>query len=251
MAKSDAERKRAERQRRRESGLLPFEVWLYPHEWPRVKRFIERLRKRSGSLVILLALLLSACGGGGNDPPPVMIFIGDSITKYWNDPTWQTDEADLLSAHLPGVVDAGIGGQTCEQMQARFQHDVLDRNPAVVVIDCGTNDVALLQSADTHALFAMVKAAQAAGAQVIVGNLPPADFAIVYAGSWSLLDPLHAQWNTEIAKGAKTYGYHLANYYSAMSETDGSQKAGLFCSDGIHPTSAGYAVMWEVLNAQL
>jgi hypothetical protein len=44
--KPDARRKRAQRQRLREAGLKPYELWLKAAECQAVKRFIERLRAR-------------------------------------------------------------------------------------------------------------------------------------------------------------------------------------------------------------
>jgi hypothetical protein len=44
--KTPAERKAAERARKRAEGLKFYEVCLHPSEWPLVKRYIERLAKR-------------------------------------------------------------------------------------------------------------------------------------------------------------------------------------------------------------
>jgi len=44
--RSAAERKADQRQRLRKAGYKAFEVWVHLDDWPRVKRFIERLRKR-------------------------------------------------------------------------------------------------------------------------------------------------------------------------------------------------------------
>lgn len=44
-----AERKAAERDRKRKAGLRKYEVWLHPSEWPAVKRYIERISKRHAS----------------------------------------------------------------------------------------------------------------------------------------------------------------------------------------------------------
>lgn len=46
MVQTSRERKAAERERRRAEGLKPYEVWVPPSEWPKVKRYIERLVKR-------------------------------------------------------------------------------------------------------------------------------------------------------------------------------------------------------------
>jgi lysophospholipase L1-like esterase len=182
-------------------------------------------------------------------------FIGDSITFYWDDPAW-TPEEDLLSSHLPLLIDAGVNGQTSVQMLARFAADILDKHPGTIVIDAGTNDVDYLDlspnanskttSLDPDAmnsLFAMVEMAVASGADVIVGTLPPQDF----PGVTQMQQQLHAQWNEGIRAGAAAYGYTTAEFYAAMVNADGSQNAGLFAVDRVHPNGAGYGVMWAVL----
>lgn len=41
-----ADRKRRERQRLREAGFVPMEVWVRPELRERVKRYVERLMRR-------------------------------------------------------------------------------------------------------------------------------------------------------------------------------------------------------------
>ncbi len=41
----DAERKRAERERMREQGLVQRSVYVRPADWPRVQRYVARLNK--------------------------------------------------------------------------------------------------------------------------------------------------------------------------------------------------------------
>jgi lysophospholipase L1-like esterase len=178
-----------------------------------------------------------------------VVMIGDSITRYWDDPTWQSSRADLISAHVRNVIDVGIGGQTCSQMLERFETDVLSRHPSVIYIECGTNDVARNHSTDTGPLFEMVERAQASGAEVIVGNLPPCEpraYVVVHDDQ-----PLFAFWRRAIVQGAKTYGYKLANYYPELVLPDGQQNFTLFSSDKVHPNSKGYAIMWGVLRPLL
>lgn len=186
------------------------------------------------TFLVLACALISACGD--SPAPNLVVMMGDSITCYWNDPAWQEEPSALISAHLPRVVDMGIGGQTTEQMWDRFQTDVLDRHPETIVIEGGTNDVELLDSVDTQFLFKMVTAAQSSGAFVIVGNLPPAPDRPTELASW----------RAAIMKGADTYGYEVADYYHAMLK-DGVQNQKLFFTDHVHPVSAGYEVMWSVL----
>ena len=48
MGKTAAERKREQRQRRRDEGWMAFEVWVHLEDWPRVKRYLDRLNKARG-----------------------------------------------------------------------------------------------------------------------------------------------------------------------------------------------------------
>lgn len=135
-------------------------------------------------------------------------------------------------------------------MQARFDTDVLKHHPAAVVIDCGTNDVYQTGSRDLTPLFDMVQAAEATGAHVIVGTLPPNAYTLLYPLNPATAEEqqaTHAYWNETIRTSAAAYGYTVADYYPAMILRDGRQNPVMFCADGVHPTSAGYAVMWQVL----
>lgn len=46
MVATAAERKAAERERRRKAGYKAFEVWVHLEDWPLVQRYLERLWKR-------------------------------------------------------------------------------------------------------------------------------------------------------------------------------------------------------------
>jgi hypothetical protein len=65
--------------------------------------------------------------------PGRVVFLGDSITELWK-----------LDKFFPGkpYVNRGIGGQTTAQMLTRMFQDVIDLQPAAVILLAGTNDVA-------------------------------------------------------------------------------------------------------------
>jgi hypothetical protein len=44
--KTAAERKQAERERRREQGLVRVDAWVHPDDAPAIRRYIERTRKK-------------------------------------------------------------------------------------------------------------------------------------------------------------------------------------------------------------
>jgi lysophospholipase L1-like esterase len=204
---------------------------------------------------LLHAAALTACSGGSDGstapqpsaPTASIVFMGDSITYLWDQPSWVQNPDDVLSAHLPQAVDVGISGQTCEQMYARFAHDVIGVHPDVVVIDCGTNDVFHLDSLATESyLFDMVQAAEASGIRVIVGLMPPDAYVYGSAG-WNM----HAQWNADVTAGAADYGYIVADYYTPMLLPDGHRNDTIFATGSAHPNAAGYAIMWNVLQPLL
>ena len=66
---------------------------------------------------------------------PKVVFMGNSITDFW-------------AKNFPGFfyenkyIGRGISGQTTEQMLARFQQDVVELHPKIVVILAGINDIA-------------------------------------------------------------------------------------------------------------
>lgn len=45
MAKSAAERKRKERERKAELGLVRRDVWAHPDDWPEIRELEKRLQK--------------------------------------------------------------------------------------------------------------------------------------------------------------------------------------------------------------
>jgi hypothetical protein len=95
--------------------------------------------------------------------PKRVVFLGDSITDFWK-----------LEKSFPGkpYVNRGIGGQTTPQMLVRMFPDVIDLQPAAVIILAGTNDIAQNTGPQTAAmveenLMAMTELAQKHG---IKGN---------------------------------------------------------------------------------
>ena len=202
------------------------------------------------AITAAISVALSSCGGSSAspNPAPLVAFMGDSITAHWGDASI-TGTDKTLADLVPNSINAGIGGQTCAQMQTRFATDVISVHPGIVVIDCGTNDTDDYHSTDYQALFDMVIAAQGIGAHVIVGTLPPNSFAY-YPTAVAIDSKLHADWNAVIREAAESYGYQVADYYPAMLLPDGQQNLALFY-DGLHPDAAGYAIMWRVLEPLL
>ena len=176
-------------------------------------------------------------------PPPAknekrVVFMGNSITEGWGNlyPDFFKDKP---------YINRGISGQTTPQMLIRFRPDVINLEPAVVVILAGANDIAgntgpstLEMIADN--IYSMAELAKAHGIKVVLSSVLPA-----YDFPWRPgLEPAPkiAALNKMIKAYALQHGCVYLDYYSAMVDERQGLKAEL-TYDGVHPNEAGYKVM--------
>jgi lysophospholipase L1-like esterase len=172
--------------------------------------------------------------------PPQVVFIGDSITEGWT-----LAEPDLFSG---GIVGRGISGQTSPQMLARFRADVIALNPKTVHIMAGTNDVAGNTGPTTERDFennieSMVDLARAHGIRIMLASIPPAANFWWAPGQSPASQIRHL--NGWLRNFARRNDLIYVNYYDALATADGAFRPDL-SNDGVHPNSAGYAVMRSI-----
>ncbi|HVU22900.1 MAG TPA: SGNH/GDSL hydrolase family protein [Opitutus sp.] len=175
-------------------------------------------------------------------PPPApgeqrVVFMGDSITEMW------AADTDFFARHH--YIGRGISGQTSAQMLVRFRADVIDLQPAVVVILAGTNDIAgnggetTLEAIENN-LRSMTELARCHDIHVVLASILPAvDF------PWRRgLEPADkiAAVNRWIADYCQREGLVHLDYYSAMADKNRGLPPEL-SADGVHPTPAGFAIM--------
>lgn len=160
--------------------------------------------------------------------PPKVIFLGDSITAFWQ------DHLDFASRNW---IDSGIMGQTCADMLARFQSDVVIHSPVAVHIMCGTNDInrGLDLSSTEQNLQEMIRAAQTAKIRVILATIPYICIhGVVSVSLNSSVDSLN-HW-------IEVNGSEIANYHTVLTDPDRQLNMN-DSDDGLHPNAAGYAAM--------
>ena len=172
---------------------------------------------------------------------PRVVLLGDSITELW-----LKEHPGFFS--LNGYVGRGISGQVSAQMLVRFRQDVIDLQPAVVVINAGTNDVAENQGPYNEDftlgnIVSMTELAQANGIAVVLTSVLPAA-----AFRWrpSVTDGADkiAALNKRIKAYAAVKGIPYVDYYSSMVVADPSRALNpAYSNDGVHPLPAGYDVM--------
>lgn len=172
-----------------------------------------------------------------------VVFMGNSITEGWS-------VANPSFFEGKPYINRGISGQTTPQMLLRFRQDVIDLQPAVVVILAGTNDIAgntgpmsLKQIHDN--ILSMVELAQANGIKPIVSSVLPA-----YDYPWRPgLEPniKIPKLNAMLKQMAKEKGVMYLDYFSAMADDRNGLPKEL-AGDEVHPTKKGYAIMEELVE---
>jgi lysophospholipase L1-like esterase len=169
-----------------------------------------------------------------------VVFFGDSITDGWH-----------LDQYFPGngYVNRGISGQTTSQMLLRFHQDVINLQPALIVILAGTNDIAgntgPISLPDIEANFAsMVELARANGVKMIVSSVTPVHNYTPHAQNFFLQrDPAKIlALNAWLKDYCTKNGLIYLDYFSAMVDDRGLLRENL-ATDGLHPIDAGYRIM--------
>lgn len=169
---------------------------------------------------LLLPLILLLTGCITVKPLLRVVCIGDSLTACGGPGGHYTD---YLAAWLPQceVINKGIGGDTLGRGRKRYQTDVMDLNPDVVVIELGANDFWRAKrpldelSAD---LEYMVKTARQAGTQVVIASC----FGDVETGDNSpeFKENVHARYACGIARFERDISVRYGCFYVPNMQID-------------------------------
>jgi len=142
-------------------------------------------------------------------------------------------------------VNRGISGQTTSQMLVRFRQDVINLGPSAVVILGGTNDIAqnggvtTLEAIEQN-LQSMAELARVNHIRVVLSSVLP-----VFDYPWRRgLEPADkiVELNRWISAYCSRNNLVYLDYYSPMVDGRRGLRAE-YSIDGVHPNSAGFAVM--------
>jgi lysophospholipase L1-like esterase len=167
------------------------------------------------------------------------VFMGNSITD-----NWASRRPDFFKSN--GYVGRGIGGQTSYQMLLRFREDVINLHPEVVVINAGTNDIALnnhpyVEDRTFGNIVSMCELAKANKIKVVLTTITPCE-RYVWRPEITDATAKIQHINARLREYAKKNKLAFVDYFSAMANEKGAMKPGL-SDDGCHPTADGYAIM--------
>lgn len=161
---------------------------------------------------------------------------GDETSQY----AWW-----LMQAH-PGwdVLNQGVNGERSDQILARFDRDVLDERPKVVVIIAGVNDVYQGRPAAhvVEQLKTMYGRATGAGIPVVAGSIVPYNTATPEQNA-----RMHEINDWIRATASADPDIEFVDTRAAVAAPDDPDR--LFESpDGLHPSPAGYRRMADAIR---
>lgn len=176
-----------------------------------------------------------------------VVFMGNSITQ-----NWVSRHGQFFTEN--GYVGRGISGQTTYQMVLRFYEDVVALHPKAVVINGGTNDIALnnhpyVEERTFQNITIMAQIAKQNGIKVILTSVTPCDHYVWRKEVTDVVGKIKSL-NARIKEYAKKNKFQYVDYWTAMAKEDGSMRDGI-SDEGCHPTVAGYEIMEPLVQAAI
>ncbi len=189
--------------------------------------------------------------------PVGALFLGDSITHYWEIESYFACRTGLL-------LNRGIGGDRTEFCLRRLEADAIQLRPAITFLMIGINnswDLAyddwrrlpgqpmnkVLEQAEKD-IRAMAQKFSEAGLRLVLCSVLPT---CMY---FTREDPQRREYtvklNRKIQEIAGEFGFSYLDYHSAMVQADGLTAMEDYFFDGIHPNVFGYQVMAKRLLEQ-
>ncbi|EDL60882.1 esterase [Gimesia maris DSM 8797] len=210
---------------------------------------------------------------------PTIVTFGDSTTATRGPLVVYSMilEKELPAAGVPvKVVNSGIGGHTTQNAIARFEKDVLQHDPDLVVIQYGINDSAVDVWRDPPATQSRVSVEQyAANLRKMIKQLKEKQISVILMTPNSLrwiprlkklygkppYDPEDVQgfnvllksYAAAVRKIAKEENVPLVDVYAAFENYDkqANQAADDLLLDGMHPNTQGQKMVADLLLPQI
>ncbi len=192
--------------------------------------------------------------------PVDAVFMGDSITDMW-----------ALDAYFRGtqglLVNRGIGGDVTQFVRRRFEADVVQLRPRVVVLMIGVNnfwdldtwpswDASLVRNPQdieediVADISAMVKDALTHNIEVVLCSILPTN--IVSSSNNAIRNASIRQVNERLKHLAQELQHVVfVDYHRHFVAEDGLTLRDGLADDGLHPHLVGYDIMAHTLLSEL
>lgn len=205
--------------------------------------------------------------GGEMTMPPLIICFGDSLTAGFQSPSHEhprgceTPYGQFLQDRLGStarVIVSGICGELTGDMTMRFRRDVLDRQPAVVVVLGGTNDLGWNAHpqeimGNLVKMYEQALAGQVQPVPVTVPSLRVAGDVGDGEGDQWVADHISRRQvlNRLICDYARSKQLPCLDLFEATAEPETLQLADTYSNDGLHLTTDGYRLIARLLYEQV
>ena len=187
-----------------------------------------------------------------------IVFIGDSITEFWN--------VNAYFCDLGFVVNRGVGGDTSNYILQRLAADVFQFKPEKMVYLVGINDILNptpntwekkpWQKDKNDIIFDLLKNIEESikgcvehGIKGYFCSILPTDFTPPYDGFG--VEEMILKTNDGIKSLCEKYGVIYVDYYSALVRKNEDKIISGYTSDCVHPTAICYNEMSKVLREYL
>lgn len=178
------------------------------------------------------------------DLKPVAAFMGNSITEFW-----ERENPSFFSKN--NYVCKGIGGQRTDEMLARFDKDIIARQPQIAVIMGGINDIAqnrpLEQIRDNIAAM-VTKAKQNSIKPVICSTTPISG--IPWNTNITNAPQLVVELNVLLKMYADDNGIEWVDYHALLKDAENGLAVQYRANgnDLVHFNKSAYDVMEPVIK---
>ncbi len=184
-----------------------------------------------------------------NETPVDVVFIGDSITHFW--------ELNAYFRDFGLVLNRGIGGDIVEILKKRFEADVIQLKPKVCVLMIGINNMGVFDwetPMPVEELLAFYKKeygeimeiAHKYDQKMVLCSVMPVN--IINYPNNKIRNETVPLFNNIIKEYAEKYGHIYVDYHSSLIGDDGMTLKDGLAWDGLHPHVAGYNIMADLVR---
>lgn len=181
-----------------------------------------------------------------------IVALGDSLTYGYGVRRNKTWTAIVSSSLNIDVINKGVNGDTTSGMLARFNSDVLEEHPDILLVTGGTNDIIFSSSFSTakNTIVSIVYQAFSHRITPIIGlPLPvcPASVPAIWTQSvdFTAVSETLAEYIKWLQWASDIMGNETIDFYHLFLED--SLSSGALFTDGLHPSEQGHALMADAV----
>lgn len=186
---------------------------------------------------------------------PDFLFIGDSITHYWELEAYFCGNGKLL-------VNRGIGGDTTTYLEKRFFVDALQLRPKYCILGIGINDSIELEGDYWKRLapapYDMVLERARMNISKVIQQAENSETVLILTSLLPVSIPVSlneasrkryiCDMNGWLRKEAEKRGLLYVDYYHRMTVSGSDELTDGITYDGLHPNALGYEIMTGVIK---